>query len=239
MNIALLGYGRMGHEIEQAAAQRGHNVILRIDRDNEADFTAAGAAGAEVAIEFTGPDSAVAMIRKALSFGLPVVSGSTGWSGEYDKIAAYCREINGSFIHSSNFSIGVNILFRLNAELAAIMSSIADYKVTIEEIHHIRKLDSPSGTAISLAEEINRQHPDYDGWKKAEEVVSLHHIPVTSLREGAVPGTHSVRWDSEVDTITLRHEAKNRKGFAVGALLAAEFIKDRRGVFSMSDVLSL
>src|SRR5665648_54715 len=146
---------------------------------------------------------------------------------------------NGSFLHSSNFSIGVNILFRLNAELARIMNSLGDYKVTIEEAHHIRKLDSPSGTAVTLAEEIARQHPDYDGWRKAEEIADGKYIPVLSVREGAIPGIHTVIWESEIDRITLSHEAKNRKGFAIGALLAAEYLLSRKGVFSMADVLNL
>ena len=239
MNIILLGYGRMGHEIEQVAESRGHSVILKVDMDNRSDFNADAAKKADVALEFTGPDSAPDAILKALSFGLPVVSGSTGWLNRYDEVAEFCKKHNGSFIHSSNFSIGVNVLFRLNAELARIMKSLGEYKVTIEEIHHIRKIDSPSGTAIALAEEIDRQHPDYDGWKKAEEIVNGHHIPVMSIREGVVPGTHSVKWESDVDILLLKHEAKNRRGLAYGAVLAAEYIKDRKGVFSMSDVLDL
>lgn len=239
MRIALLGYGRMGHEIELAAVARGHEIVLTIDRENRNDLMELNAGGVDVAIEFTGPDSAADTIIKALSLGLPVVSGSTGWLGRLDEVTGYCIKNNGSFIHSSNFSIGVNILFRLNAELAHIMNSLGNYKVTIEEIHHIRKLDSPSGTAVTLAEEIARQHADYDGWKKAEEIVDGKQIPVTSLREGTVPGTHSVIWESENDVITLRHEARTRKGFAAGAILAAEYIVGRKGVFSMSDVLSL
>jgi 4-hydroxy-tetrahydrodipicolinate reductase len=239
MNIVLLGYGRMGHEIEQIAASRGHKVVLIIDKENSSDFTNEKVKLADIAIEFTGPESAAETVMKALSFGLPVVSGSTGWLDRYDEVVDFCKKHNGSFIHSSNFSIGVNILFKLNAELTRIMKSLGEYKVTIEEIHHIRKLDSPSGTAIVLAEEIGRQHPDYDGWKKAEEMVSSHHVPVASIREGTVPGTHSVIWESDVDLILLKHEAKNRRGLAYGALLAAEFIKERKGVFSMSDVLNL
>ena len=239
MNIALLGYGRMGHEIEQAAELRGHKIVVIIDIENSSEFTAEAASKADVAIEFTGPESAADYIKKALSFGIPVVSGSTGWLESYDEVAELCRQENGSFIHSSNYSIGVNVLFRLNAELARIMTSLGEYKVTIEETHHIRKLDSPSGTAITLAEEIKRQHPDYDGWKKAEGTVSMRHIPVTSIREGSVPGIHSVIWESGVDKITLKHEAKNRKGLAYGALLAAEYISTRKGIFTMSDVLSL
>ncbi|HUW93322.1 MAG TPA: 4-hydroxy-tetrahydrodipicolinate reductase [Bacteroidales bacterium] len=239
MNIALLGYGRMGQEIELNAPLHGHTIVLKIDGENRDDLTATAVKDVDVAIEFTGPAAAPDMVLMALSLGLPVVSGSTGWLHRYDEIRDYCLKINGTFLHSSNFSIGVNILFRLNSDLARIMSSLGAYKVTIEEIHHIRKLDSPSGTAVTLAEEIARQHADYDGWKKAEEMADPKHVPVTSLREGATPGTHSVIWESDIDRITLRHEALNRRGFAAGALLAAEYIAGRKGVFSMSDVLSL
>lgn len=239
MRIALIGYGRMGHEVELAALARGHSVDLIIDRDNPGDINNLPGMSIDVAIEFSGPDAAPEMIAKTLTLGIPVVSGSTGWNDQFDEAISLCRKLNGSFIHSSNFSVGVNILFRLNAELARIMTSLGEYKVTIEEIHHIRKIDSPSGTAISLAEEIARQHPDYDGWKKAEEVANGKRIPVSSFREGTVPGTHSVIWESDIDIISLRHEARNRKGFALGALLAAEYIAKRKGVFSMSDVLNL
>ena len=239
MRIALLGYGRMGQEIEHNAPARGHSIVLKIDMENAGDLTQAGVRDADMAIEFTGPEAAPDIIIKALSLGLPVVSGSTGWLSRYDEVRDYCLSNNGTLIHSSNFSIGVNILFRLNAELARIMNALGDYKVTIEEAHHIRKLDSPSGTAVSLAEEIARQHPDYDGWKKAEEMADGKYIPVRSVREGAIPGTHTVIWESEIDRITLSHEAKNRRGFAIGALLAAEYILSRKGVFSMADVLNL
>ena len=239
MKIALLGYGRMGQEIELNAPARGHTIALRIDRENDGDLTQTSVRDLDMAIEFAGPEAAPDIIIKALSFGLPVVSGSTGWLKRYEEVKDYCLMNNGSFLHSSNFSISVNILFRLNAELARIMNSLGDYKVTIEEAHHIRKLDSPSGTAVTLAEEIARQHPDYDGWRKAEEIADGKYIPVLSVREGAIPGIHTVIWESEIDRITLSHEAKNRKGFAIGALLAAEYLSSRKGVFSMADVLNL
>jgi len=239
VRIALLGYGRMGQEVELNSAARGHTVALKIDRENSGSLTADAVKGVDVAMEFTGPEAAADTVIKALSLGLPVVSGSTGWLDRYDEVRDYCLRYNGTFLHSSNFSIGVNILFRLNSELARIMNTLGDYKVTIEEIHHIRKLDSPSGTAVTLAEEIARQHADYDGWKKAEQIADAKRVPVASIREGGTPGTHSVTWESDIDRITLRHEALNRRGFAIGALLAAEFIAGRKGVFSMSDVLSL
>ena len=239
MRIALLGYGRMGREVELNTHLRGHTVVLKIDRENTGTLNAETVKGVDVAIEFTGPDAAADTVIRALSLGLPVVSGSTGWLDRYDEVNDYCLRKNGTFLHSSNFSIGVNILFRLNSDLARIMNTLGEYKVTIEEIHHIRKLDSPSGTAVTLAEEIARQHADYDGWKKAEEISDSKRVPVASLRVGGTPGTHSVTWESDIDRITLKHEALNRRGFAMGALLAAEFIAPRKGVFSMSDVLSL
>ena len=176
------------------------------------------------------------IFRFVLLAGVPVVSGTTGWLKDYVSAAELCRKNGTSFIHASNFSIGVNLLFRLNSELAKHMRNFSDYKVSIEEIHHTKKLDAPSGTAITLAEGIMKQHAGYDGWclepKKADGK-----IPISAIREGDVPGTHTVTWDSEIDTLSLRHEAKNRKGFALGAVVAAEFIHTRKGVFTMSDVL--
>ncbi len=239
MNIVLIGYGRMGHEIEQAARERGHEIVLCIDRENQGDLTRG--IDADVAIEFTSPDAAVTIIKRAIDAGLPVVSGSTGWLEHFDDVAAYCKEKNGAFLYSSNFSIGVNVLFHLNAELARIMGRFADYKVIIEEKHHIRKLDAPSGTAVTLAEGIIRQHAGYEAWRAHTEGFQFpeRNIPVQSLREGTIPGIHSVVWESEIDTVSLRHEAKGRKGFALGALMAAEFLSGKRGIFTMEDVLNL
>jgi 4-hydroxy-tetrahydrodipicolinate reductase len=179
-------------------------------------------------------------ILRSLSYGLPVVSGSTGWLAAYDEVAQYCTARNGSFIHSSNYSIGVNILFRLNYELARIMRERPGYSAEVGEVHHKAKLDAPSGTAITLAGQITEQHGGYNGWVKAEEAESGQgKIPVASLREGTVPGIHTVTWSSADDLIILKHEALGRRGFATGALLAAEFISTRRGVFTMTDVLNL
>jgi 4-hydroxy-tetrahydrodipicolinate reductase len=239
MKLVLIGYGRMGHEIEQAALEAGHTVTLKIDKENTDDLTREATASADVAIEFTGPETAPDLIIKALSVGLPVVSGSTGWMGRLDEVTAYCRKIDGAFLYSSNFSLGVNLLFHLNEELARIMCKHSEYKVTIEEVHHIHKLDAPSGTAVTLADEIIRQHPGYNAWdsvSKGSEVPEKH-IPVESVREGSVAGIHSVTWDSVIDTISLRHEAVSRKGFAVGALMAASFLAGKKGIFSMKDVL--
>jgi len=236
MNIALIGYGRMGHEIEEIALNRGHQIRLIIDIDNKEDLNEENAKDIDVAIEFSSPGSAFENISKCLALKIPVVSGTTGWLKDYEKVQAICINNSGSFIHSSNFSIGVNLLFRLNSELARHMQRYSDYNVSIEEIHHTKKLDAPSGTAIVLAEGIIREHPEYKGWNPDNEV-SDSMVPVRSIREGSVPGTHTVSWDSDIDKISLRHEAKNRKGLALGAVVAAEFIQTRKGIFTMNDVL--
>jgi 4-hydroxy-tetrahydrodipicolinate reductase len=236
MNIALIGYGRMGHEIEQVAVKRGHAVKLIIDIGNLDDFVPENFTSIDAVIEFTSPESAPGNIMKCLEMKIPVVSGSTGWMKDYNRAVEQCEKSDTSFIHSSNFSVGVNILFRLNTELARIMKKHNEYKVSIEEIHHTKKLDAPSGTAITLSDGIIKADNIYDGWSFPEDK-SDKKIPVTSLREGSVPGTHTVEWDSEIDRISLKHEAKGRTGFALGAVLAAEYITWRKGVFTMTDVL--
>jgi 4-hydroxy-tetrahydrodipicolinate reductase len=236
MNIAIIGYGRMGHEIESVAVSRGHIIKLIIDQDNISDLNEFSMRGANVAIEFTTPETAFDNIINCLRMKIPVVSGTTGWLKEYKKAAEICIESGTSFIHSSNFSIGVNILFKLNSELAKRMSHYAEYKPFIEEIHHTKKLDAPSGTAISLANSIRQQNPDYDGWCFENEKAK-NKIPIRSIREGNVSGIHNVIWESDVDIISIRHEAKNRKGLALGAVKAAEYINTRKGVFTMDDVL--
>jgi 4-hydroxy-tetrahydrodipicolinate reductase len=236
MNIAIIGYGRMGHEIEQITVSRDHNVKLIIDKDNTDDLNGKNLKEIDVAIEFSSPEEAFNNISACLGMNIPVVSGTTGWLKDFDRAAELCRKNNTSFIHSSNFSIGVNLLFRLNIELANQMQRFSNYSASIEEIHHIKKLDAPSGTAITLAEGIKKQHSRYKGWcfekDKADNL-----IPVRSIREGTVPGTHSVVWDSDIDCLSLKHEAKNRKGFALGAVVAAEFIYGKKGIFTMNDVL--
>ncbi|MGE5418634.1 MAG: 4-hydroxy-tetrahydrodipicolinate reductase, partial [Chloroflexota bacterium] len=236
MNLALIGYGRMGHEIEAAAVKRGHVLKLIIDVNNINDLNSENLKGIDAAIEFTFPEAALGNIMTCIKNRIPVVSGTTGWLKDYEKAAEACRKHRSAFIHSTNFSIGVNLLFMLNAQLAKHMSRYHDYSVSIEEIHHTKKLDAPSGTAITLTEGISHNHPGYDGWIFPGESAEGK-IPVTAVREGNVPGTHIVTWDSEIDTITLRHEAKNRKGLALGAVIAAEFIHGREGVFTMSDVM--
>jgi 4-hydroxy-tetrahydrodipicolinate reductase len=236
MNIAIIGYGRMGHEIESAAISRGHVINLIVDKDNLSDLNELKTKGIDVVIEFTTPETAFDNVVKCLRMKMPVVCGTTGWLKDYDKAVAACEESEVSFIHSSNFGIGVNILFRLNSELAKYMSHYLDYKPFIEEIHHIKKLDAPSGTAITLAGSIAKQHLGYDSWCFENDKADKK-IPLRSVREGMVPGIHTITWNSEIDTISLRHESKSRKGLALGAIVAAEFIYSRKGVFTMDDVL--
>jgi 4-hydroxy-tetrahydrodipicolinate reductase len=236
MNIALIGYGRMGHEIENVALERGHKIPLKIDIGNPGDLNPVSMDGIDVAIEFSSPDSAFENIIKCLEMKKPIVSGTTGWLKNFQLAADTCILNRTSFIHSSNFSVGVNILFRLNSELAKLMERHKEYIPVIEEIHHIKKLDAPSGTAITLAESIKEKHKGYEGWC-AESDKTKNCIPIRSVREGTVPGTHTVTWNSEIDSISLKHEAGSRKGFALGAVLAAEYICTRQGVFTMNDVL--
>ncbi len=236
MNIAIIGYGRMGHEIESIAVQRDHKVKLIVDQENSGDLNEDNLKEIDVAIEFSSPGSAFNNIVKCISNKVSVVSGTTGWLEDYDKAADICKKNKVSFIHSSNFSIGVNLLFMLNLELAKKIKMYPDYSVSIEEIHHVKKLDAPSGTAITLAEGIVSQHPAYENWCFENEKLN-HCIPIRSVREGVVPGTHIVSWDSSIDTISLKHETKNRKGLALGAVVAAEYIYRKEGIFTMNNVL--
>lgn len=236
MNIAIIGYGRMGHEIESAALGRGHTVNLIVDKDNMDDLNERSTRDVDVAIEFTTPETAFENVVKCLRMKIPVVSGTTGWLNDYEKAVVACNESRTSFIHSTNFSIGVNILFRLNRELAKQMARLEQYKPFIEEIHHTKKLDAPSGTAITLAQGIAAGHAGYDGWCP-DDSTEPGKVPVKAIREGMVPGTHTITWNSDIDVISLRHEARNRKGLALGAVIAAEFIHKRTGVFTMDQVL--
>ena len=224
MKIALIGYGKMGHAIEALAAERGHEVTLRLDKDD----VWPSVIDADVAIEFSTPATAVENMLHCIAAGVPVVCGTTGWYGSYDTVAEACRKASGRLLTATNFSIGMNIMFALNERLAQLMRGRSEYSVDITETHHIHKLDAPSGTAITLQEQIME-----NGERKAAS------IPIESIREGEVPGTHTVRYDSEIDTITLTHEAHSRKGLAVGALLAAEWLVEApAGVFTMKDVLN-
>ncbi len=232
MKIALLGYGRMGKEIEKIAKARGHEVVLKIDKgDFDYDITAA-----DVAIDFSIPTAAVNNVSNCLNNNVPVVSGTTGWSQDYDKMVSLCESRRGAFIHASNFSLGVNIFFELNEQLARMMAQLEDYKVSMEEIHHTKKLDAPSGTAITLAEGVI-ENSSYEAWKLDKADASS--IAITAKRIEDVPGTHAVTYDSDIDSIEITHTAHNRQGFALGAVVAAEWIIDKTGVFSMKDVLNL
>ena len=232
MKIALLGYGKMGQVIEKIALQRGHEIVVRKSIEDSFD----GLDNSEVAIEFSAPDAAVENISAALNLGIPVISGTTGWLHDYDKMVQLCNEKNSAFISSSNFSLGVNIFFELNAYLAKIMSKFEDYKVGIEEIHHTQKLDAPSGTAISLAKGVI-ENSDYNNWTL--ENPKLDDILIDAKRIENVPGTHTVSYNSNVDLIEIKHLAHNREGFALGAVIAAEWIVGKHGVFTMKDVLEI
>ena len=238
MNIALIGYGKMGKAIEEIALQRDHTIVLKIDEFNTADFTKEKISKADVAIEFTGPHSAFENVKKAIGFQTPVVCGSTGWTERLDEMKNYCREKNGSFIYASNFSIGVNLFFELNKKLASLMAPHTDYKVHIEETHHTQKKDAPSGTAITLAEQI-MEHLDYKKEWVNDEIDDPQKLSIISKRIDPAAGIHSVKYSSPVDDIEIIHTAHNRTGFAKGAVLAAEFLKDKRGYFTMKDVLNL
>lgn len=232
MKIALLGYGKMGQVIEKIALQRGHEIVLRKSIEDAFD----GLENADIAIDFSAPEAAVANISTALNLGIPVISGTTGWLSEYENMVQLCKEKNTAFISSSNFSLGVNIFFELNEYLAKIMSKFDAYKVGIEEIHHTQKLDSPSGTAISLANGIIK-NSSYENWT-LENPMS-NDLLIDAKRIENVPGTHTVYYNSDVDLIEIKHLAHNREGFALGAVIAAEWILGKKGVFTMKDVLEL
>jgi 4-hydroxy-tetrahydrodipicolinate reductase len=236
MELAIIGYGRMGHEVENIALQRGHSIRLIIDVDNASDLNRQNLAGVDVAIEFSLPSTASHNITVCLNNCTPVVSGTTGWQIDFEKIKELCANNKTSFIHSNNYSIGVNLLFRLNTELAKQMNKYDEYAVSIEETNHIKKLDAPSGTAITLATSIINEHDRYSSWHKGN-IDGNGSIPVESIREGEVTGTHIVKWSSDIDSISLIHDSKSRKGLALGAVVAAEFIAKRVGVFTMEDVM--
>ena len=231
MKIALLGYGKMGQVIERIALERGHEIVLRKDEFNTYD----GLSTADVAIDFSIPTAAVSNISSCFHANVPVVSGTTGWLEHYSEMEALCNEKQGGFISSSNFSLGVNIFFELNEYLAKIMSQF-DYKVSMEEIHHTQKLDAPSGTAISLAKGVI-QNSAYAKWTLDNPKEKEIHIE--AKRIGDVPGTHTVTYDSTVDSIELKHTAHNREGFALGAVIAAEWLAGKKGIYTMKDVLNL
>ena len=232
MKIALLGYGKMGKTIEQIAVARGHEIVLKIDNaETPYDITIA-----DVAIEFSTPNSAFANISNSLTHKVPVVAGTTGWLSQYNETVTLCKAQQTAFLYASNFSIGVNVFFALNKTLAKLMSGLKEYEVAIEEIHHTQKLDAPSGTAITLAEGIIAE-TDKAGWHL--DTAGENEIPIVAKRIDNTPGTHIITYSSEVDTIEIKHTAHNRNGFALGAVLAAEWIVGKQGVFTMSDVLGI
>jgi 4-hydroxy-tetrahydrodipicolinate reductase len=232
MKIALLGYGKMGKVIERIALERGHEIVLKKDEFNTYD----GLSTADVAIDFSVPTAAVSNISSCFNNNVPVVSGTTGWLEHFDEMVALCNEKQGGFISSSNFSLGVNIFFELNEYLAKIMSQFDSYKVSMEEIHHTQKLDAPSGTAISLAKGVI-ENSNYANWTLDQ--AKTNEIHIEAKRIGDVPGTHTVTYDSIVDSIELKHTAHNREGFALGAVIAAEWLAGKTGIYSMKDVLNL
>lgn len=233
MRIALLGYGKMGKVIEKIALNRGHEIVLTKDNSN----TFEGLLNADVAIDFSIPNFAVDNIAECLNNNIPIVSGTTGWLENYKKVEELCIEKNGSFIYSSNFSLGVNLFFKLNEDLAKMMRKFNQYQVKISEIHHTQKLDAPSGTAISLANKII-DNSNYRSWT-LDSKVQENEIFIEAERKENIPGTHHVNYSSQVDSIEIIHTAHSREGFALGAVIAAEWLINKKGIFSMNDVLEL
>ena len=236
MKLALIGYGKMGKTIEQTALQRGHQIVCIIDADNQHDFRSPQFAQADAAIEFTTPTAAIDNYRRAWQIGIPVVSGTTGWTAQLSDIQHEIATNGYTLFWSSNFSLGVNIFMELNRHLAKLMNAFPNYAPSMTEIHHTEKKDAPSGTAITLAEDLLAQLDRKTTWCLGQ-ATHPDELPIAAIREGQVPGTHTIRYDSPEDTITITHEAKNRQGFALGAVLAAEFIIGKKGFFTMHDLL--
>ena len=233
MKIALFGYGKMGKTIERLALERGYTIVAKIDEGSlDDDFSMA-----DVAVDFSIPTEAFHNITKCFNAGIPIVSGTTGWLEQFDEAVKLCKEKEGAFIYSSNYSLGVNLFFELNKKLAKMVAPFQEYKVSMEEIHHTQKLDAPSGTAITLAEGII-ENSSKNNWA-LDVTKNEDEIPIVAKRIENVPGTHSILYDSSVDDIEIKHTAKNRDGFALGAIIAAEWLKDKQGVFTMKDVLGI
>lgn len=236
MKIALIGYGKMGKMIEQVAVKRGHSISAKIDKDStETDWD--HVKKSDVAIEFSMPATAVANIKKCFGFNVPVVVGTTGWYEHLDEIKSLCASTNQAILPATNFSIGVNLFFHINKKLAQAMENLPEYNVFIEETHHTQKLDAPSGTAITIAQGILAELSRKTKWELAQDVKGEKDLSITSFRVDDVPGTHSVRYTSDIDDIEIKHTAHNRSGFAIGAVIAAEWIKDKKGFFSMCDLI--
>jgi 4-hydroxy-tetrahydrodipicolinate reductase len=243
MNFALIGYGKMGRTIEALGKIQGHSFPVIIDVHNREQLSSGKLKEIDAAIEFSTPSVAPGNIKECINMGIPVVSGTTGWNEKLPEIEAYCREKNGTLFYASNFSVGVNILFALNRKLAEIMDQFPEYTVSINEVHHVHKKDAPSGTAISLAQQILEVNKQLSGWNLKEpndpEGDGAGQLPIEAVREGEVKGQHSIHYESVLDSITLSHDAFTRDAFAAGVLLAAIFIKDRKGIFGMQDLLKL
>lgn len=238
MKIALIGYGKMGKAIESIAIEKGYTIGLKIDANNIHELTAENLKQHDVAIEFTNPSSAVKNIMACLDAGIPIVSGSTGWLDKWEKVKNYCDKKNGTLLYASNFSVGVNIFFAINKKLASLMCTHSEYAVSIEEIHHTEKKDAPSGTGISLAEQIIQHNPQKTNWIN-HPTNQENEIAIISKRIDPAPGTHHVKYSSIVDDVEIIHTAHSRNGFAQGAVLAASFLLGKRGIFNMQDVLEI
>ncbi|MFK5981548.1 MAG: 4-hydroxy-tetrahydrodipicolinate reductase [Flavobacteriaceae bacterium] len=232
MRIALLGYGKMGKTIEGLALNKGHQIVFKTSKTPSISELS----NIDIAIDFSTPDSAVSNIRLCLENNIPIISGTTGWLSNYDEMVKLCEKRNGSFIYASNFSIGVNLFFNINEYVSKLMSPWKNYIVSMEEIHHTQKLDAPSGTAITLAEGIIK-NSDKTGWKLKNP--SEEEIKITAKRIDDVKGIHIINYDSEIDTISIKHGAHNRDGFALGAILAAEWLVNKKGIYTMKDVLQI
>jgi 4-hydroxy-tetrahydrodipicolinate reductase len=238
MRLALFGYGKMGKEIEKIALARHHEIALKIDINNATSVSHTDLQKCDAAIEFSTPHSAISNMNLCFEAGVPVVVGTTGWYDKSEEVKKACIEKNGCLFYASNFSIGVNIFFRINEQLAKLMNQYPDYNVSMEEIHHIHKLDAPSGTAISLANQVLHNFPKKTKWVNAS-TEKENELEIISKREGEVPGTHIVKYHSAIDDIEIKHTAHNRQGFAMGAVLAAEFVKGKKGIFGMNDLMKL
>ena len=236
MKIALIGYGKMGKTIERIALERGHEIISIIDLDNKDDFESVAFKSAEVAIEFTAPQVALSNYRRAFAAGVSVVSGTTGWTDQLPQLKEEIKANGNTLFWTSNFSLGVNVFMAVNKYLAGIMNQFPSYNVEMTEVHHTQKLDAPSGTAITLAEQILEKLDRKSDWVKETEAKPTE-LAIKSIREGQVPGIHTIRYDSDVDSITITHDTKSREGLALGAVLAAEFTKGKKGLLGMEDML--
>jgi 4-hydroxy-tetrahydrodipicolinate reductase len=238
MKLALIGYGKMGHEIEQVALERGHQIIVTIDNETEWSERLGLVESADVAIEFSHPSVALANIRRTLESGIPLVCGTTGWYAALESIINLCNEKKGTFFYASNYSIGMNIFMAVNKKLAQLMNNYSEYDVVMEETHHIYKADAPSGTAITLAEDIMAGNNLKTSWT-IDLPAQKQELYIKPIRHRNIPGTHTICWESPIDVIEITHTAKGRRGLALGALIAAEWIKDKKGIFTMKDLLNL